>query len=714
MKELKKVFSIFLIVFLIFGRFSPVVVFADELGEAGQQETQEVEETDSPDEPGTPPETVSYPEQCSSDTEIDNEAEVTNEVDSTAISGENSIEQPTPTPSPTVSLEEAEQATEAAETESTEEPETTPDESLNLAPEASPAVIETGDAVSVVEVENEVNSTEVNSQVLYQTLNIFVSQDGNIDLTTTPLTIADNVFVQNNNQEPVVNVAVIDNQNFAFLSNEIVSLANTGGNSIEGAEEATIDTGDAYSVVSLLNKVNTTFIDSTIHVVTINIFGNINGDILLPEFSSEDTCCGEVVEIESSAVVENDVDSSAVSGQNSIISSEDASITTGDANSVVNLINIVNTNLIDVTFYHLFINTFGQWLGDFLGWNNLEASAGGGNLSLSSTSSGDSGDSSCSTCSDMVLIENNACVVNNVSSTANTGGNSINGGEATINTGDAYSAVSIINFINTSIIHSLGFLGFINIFGLLDGDVGGASLFTTSEPESEPESELSPEVENTSEQESGPSTREEGGLLEVSQYNNVGTHVLPGDTITFFVMVKNPGTGRVYDTNLKISLLNNGLDMGGATFDLGTIDPGKGVKVTTGLVLSQDAEAGEYIARAVATGYVGPDNDLISASADSTFLIAAFNPFPAIPGITQEAEAAGGGEALGAITAPAGLTPEQKLWVLLLGSLTTYLTTQGYRERRRLVAAFSSRRRLLSLKSAALRSLLMSLTSFFS
>lgn len=689
--ETKKVLVIYLIVLLLLGRFSPLLVLAEEPEGTPPPETQQTEPSPSPEpevnlESSPPPTPSPTPE-----TEIDNEAEVNNDVDSTAISGENSIEEPSPTPSPS--------------------PEATPEVSPSPTPEASSAVIDTGDAVSVVEAENSVNSTEVNSQVVYQTLNIFTA--GDIDLTTVPLAIAEAVFSQNNN-DPVINVSVIDSQNFAYLSNDIISLANTGGNTIEGGQEATINTGDAYSIVSLLNKVNATIIDSTIHIVTINIFGNVEGNILLPEFSTGDACCGEVVHIEDKAVVNNDVDSAAISGQNSITSTntENASIKTGSATSTVNLVNIVNTNLIGVIFHYLFINTFGTWTGDFLGWDNFDAVAGGGNLSLNSVSSGNGGNTSCPSCFDEISVKNDAQVVNNVSSTANTGGNTINNnGQATINTGNAYSSVSIVNFVNSSIINSLGFFGFINIFGFLDGDIGGASLFATPPP-SEPEPE--PEVENASNQDPGPSVREEGGQLEVYQTTNVGTHVLPGDTITFFVTIKNPGTGRVYDPELKISFIKDGVDMGGATFDLDDIEAGKGVKITTGLVLSEEAEPGEYIARAVATGHVGPDNNLISAYAESPFIIGG-GSLPLMSGVTEEVQAAEPeGEILGAMTTDKGLTITQRLWLLLFGSLVAYLVMKAIRERRKLALAWSHRRSFLSSKGATIHSIVMRLSSFLS
>jgi len=77
----------------------------------------------------------------------------------------------------------------------------------------------------------------------------------------------------------------------------------------------------------------------------------------------------------------------------------------------------------------------------------------------------------------------------------------------------------------------------------------------------------------------------------------------------------------VYDTTLDLRLIKDGVDMGGAHFSLGTIEPERGVKVTTGLVLSGQTPPGTYIARATVRGVTGPDNSSLEASADSSFLV---------------------------------------------------------------------------------------------
>ncbi len=727
--SLNKAVSILLILLLTFSHFSPMVVLASEMEGGEQEETQQTEQVPEPEpELETTVESEVLPDSPSSPspsptpgTEVDNDAEVTNDVDSTAISGENTINQPSPSPSPTPDATPAGESDEPlcqveVEDDCPDEPEVMPEVSPDPTPlpidEPIPAEVDTGDAVSVTEVENSVNTTEVDTQVLFQTLNIFVP--GDIDLATSPLAIAENVFGQDSNNEAVVNVTVTEVNNIAYLSNDIVSFANSGNNTVEGAQEAVINTDDAYSIVSLLNKVNTTIIGSTIHIVTINIFGAIQGNILLPELSSEieDSGYSGTTQIESKTVVENDVDSTAISGQNAITNADGASINTGSAVSAVNVINVVNTSLIRVVFHRLIINTLGTWIGSFLGWDDFEAANGGGSLSLNSTNTEGNGEDSCSSCSGDISIGNEARVVNNISSTANTGGNSVEASEASIDTGDAHSVVSLVNFVNSSIIDSFGFLGFINIFDQLNGDIGGTSLFASQEPEAEPQVE----EEDTSEQgEPGPSIREAGGELDIYQYNNVGTHVLPGDTVTFFVTVRNPGTGRVYDVVLDLGLIKDGEDVGGGIFELGDIKQGEGVKVTTGMVLSEDSEPGDYLAHAVVTGYVGPDNELISAYSDSFFKIVGLSPLPLMPGTVQEVGAADyEGEVLAGAIVSQGLTLEEKLRFLLVGLIAAYLVTKGFEKRKKLALIFSRHQGLFSLKSRNIRSFLARLSSFLS
>lgn len=657
----KKYIAALLIVFLmLYNTMFPAVIFADEI-----TPTPTIEQSQEP-----------QPEQQEqqSETSVENTSETGNTIDTSSNTGDNTIN-PTPTPTPfeVTQLPEAvveeqvqEQQPEEIVVQSEQEPVSTPQEdnnqnsnsnpnSSNLennasvdnsinsqgesgeneiatasadtvtdtnnnscsAPNGENASINTGDAVSETTMDNNINTNSINSEVVYNTINIFVDQNGNLNLSD-PFAIASTMIPAHPDDE-VINVSFTNINNYAYLSNNVNSYANTGNNTINSAnygDEAVINTGNAYSIVSLLNKVNFTIINSTIHIVSINIFGSLNGNIILPDFVQNASCatCGVTLVASNSATVVNNVDSQSISGQNTVYGN--GNISTGDAVSLVNNLNIVNANFVGTTVQGLFINLVGNWDGNFIGWNAFDPESGGATLMFYSTGPLLSDSSSCPTCAvGNVSIYNSAYVENNVTSLANSGGNIING-NGSINTGSAFSSISLINFINANFINSIGFFGFLNIFGDWTGDIGGKSNFDKLNQE---EPKIEPEIQIESEQ--GDSKQEEGGQLSITSANNVGAFVYPGDTVTFFIKVKNIGSGKVYGTKVRLSLVKDGIVTGEGLFNLGDMEGGKSLKITTGLVLSSKAKPGEYIAVAQAQGYIGPDNSLISVSSESTFKI---------------------------------------------------------------------------------------------
>ena len=599
-----------------------------------------------------------------------NSAEVTTTADSGATSGENTITEPSPSP----------------ETSPLASPD--PSASPEPAPEATPsAEITTGDSVAVTEVANQVNTTEVNSEVIFKTLNIFLS--GDIDLTdATALQNIVNQAITENPEATTISVSY-NGTNIAYVSNEIFSVADSGNNEINSATDSAITTGDAISIISLLNQVNTTIINSQIYLVTINIFGDVNANIILPELTGSDApCCdNQAVTINNQAMVSSQINSQANSGGNTVVASTDAVIETGDAASTVNVVNVVNANLINTSISQLVINVLGEWIGAWLGADEWVVS--------SSTTDG----GGCDGCIDDISIDNQAVIENDITSLANSGGNTVSAQSGQIKTGNSYSSVSLFNFINTNIINSRGFWGFINIFGRLTGNVGTeAALF----PESSPEPLASPEpLGEGGPPETGPAGRETGGLLAIEQSNNVGEYILPGDTVTFNVLIKNPGGGKVYDAKLWLGLTQDGENMGGGWIHVGDIEPHKGVKISTGLVLSQLAEGGEYLAVAEAVGYVGPNDQEITAQAESSFFIAAFSPLIEETGLAEPVQA-NEGNVLGT-TIAAGVTPYEKMVKLFWAMLALYSLMLAIEKRERLAYAATALRSLLFALVALIR-----------
>ena len=684
MKKLRKILSIFLTISLIlFYVVPPVPIMADEAGPSGQdtsspavqapQETQnsssdnspqtdqtdnnnqntsdsqntqdsvlQTQNTDSLENQTTPTPTPDVLTSDQNNTQAENNtnpsqdpgggiqasnsADVQNNINSDANTGENSV---------TLQPQASSISTDSGQIDPEATPSAVSSPSAQTADNSDLSQVSTGDSVSVSNVENSVNSSSVNSNVLYQTVNIFENGQGDIDLSS-PFAIVNDIITKDKNENPVINVSVVSSDNYVYLTNEVVSVSNTGENSINGEGDAVINTGNAYSIVSLLNKVNFTVVDSTLHIITINIFGNLRGNIILPDVSSFTACngCGVSVETSNSADIENNVDSVANSGQNDITASGSAQIDTGQAQSLVGVLNVVNSNYINTGAYGLYIVTYGNWDGSFIGWGDIPAQSG---TMLSIYGMGGANNTSfCSACASDVDVNNQAFISNLISSVANTGRNSANGNSAVISTGNAYSSVSVINLINSNFINSFGFFGFVNIFGSLTGDIGGQSNFPKPD-------------ESNNQQGSGSSSSggdQTDGYIEVTQTNNVGNYVLPGDTVTFFIKVQNPSNGNVHDTKLHLSLIKDGVNMGGAYFDIGNISPGKEVRVTTGFVLSNLAEGGTYTARAYAEGITGEDSNHVSASSDSLFDIFG----KVAQSVVGRAEAAGpaGGSVLGA------------------------------------------------------------------
>lgn len=557
--------------------------------------------------------------------------------------------------------------------------------SENSRPESSsPSAVTSGNAASVTAIENVVNEISINSEIVYHTINIFVDTNATLNLSNPEGFVTS--LLTGHESEPVINVAITSVNQNAVVSNDVQSVANTGNNAITTEDGGSIETGSAVTLASMLNRINFVMIDSVIHVVVINIFGNLTGDIILPgppdgvPASDCMECIGSV-SINQDATVSNTVTATSNTGNNTLTTGATGMTTTGNAANIVHISNFINTALIGTKWFSLFINPYGYWDGSFLGWEDI-APTGGGQLALSGNPDITSG-AGCPTCTGSISIDSNASVSNNVTATANTGGNTVQGREGSVKTGSAYNAVSIINFVNAAFIRSFGFWGIINIFGSWKGNVGDAASFLTEElPAIGGVDVTTVQTQNASEQKG----RDSGGLLSITNNNNVGSFVYPGDTVTFFVTMKNVGSGTVYDAVLDLDLLYDGEFVGGAQYTIGNIDVGKGKKITTGLTLSTKALGGLYTARATVKGHVGPNNDTVSAIADSLFTIVASLAVTAQQGESEQIP----------VPSVMGSTYQKptepnilKALVVLLLLIPAYLTMKLTRERHYLRMAFS-------------------------
>lgn len=253
----------------------------------------------------------------------------------------------------------------------------------------------------------------------------------------------------------------IENSNSAAVSDTAGSSATTGDNTISGSSgEATIDTGDATASGEIENEVNSNTV----------VLEPTPEPSPVPE--STPSLEGQTLSVSNTneATVVNNADILAQTGNN--IASEnlgDVEIFTGDALALVNLLNLLNTNIVGSNFEVLFLDLLGGGSEDVnLNelWQQLLEMQGSSELRLV-------GETSSSALSILIQNLNQASLENIVNVEAKTGENSANenGGNAAVLTGDATALANVVNFVNTNIVGSQFFLGVINILGLYGGNI---------------------------------------------------------------------------------------------------------------------------------------------------------------------------------------------------------------------------------------------------
>lgn len=720
MRKTKSIVVTIVIIVYLLGIVPRQVALAEETPPPDQQEqstsstsgesepTPEVSSTPDPSsdpsplpssEPSATPDPCAPPSDCPpTDVDQTNDAAIDNQVTDVANTGDNTIEpspSPSPSPDPATDLQEATDSA-VLDTSTSQGAEPTPEVS-------GEAAIDTGDAASQVDIVNLANTNLVNSTVNYHILNIYLDENGNIDLSKSEAL----EFESSANLQ-------VNQQNTATVNNTVLAVANTGNNQINGTD-GQITTGSASVVINIINFINANLINATWNFVLINIFGTLTGDIVLPEpppAGGSGANSGLLLSAsqQNNADIQNSVDASANTGNNNIDGS--GSIQTGDALSLVNLQTYANSNLIGGNYNYLLINNFGTWNGTFWGWGQTAAQTPTYGQMLFSFFDPNSSNSNGSVSADQ---ENSALLTNQVTASANTGGNNL-GSNGSIQTGNAFSVVNILNFVNTNIINSFGFFGIINIFGTLDGNIGGADHFPVITQSAADQSQS-----DQSQSQSQAEVRVAGGQLETSMTTNVGTHVNPGDTVMFFITAKNPGTGPVYDSKVTFNLFDSNGEIGAIqTFDIGKLNPGQIAKISFGLVLANTAPSGLYYALVQADGKIGPDDAEISSQAETTFRVGLVGGL--LTGIVPEVQAAEtvGGPIATPLTAESN--PVSNLWwriYMTLGIIgTIYVLYRLSKPSYRFVLAYRRREdkrlsTLISQSASKLSSKAMAFKSWF-
>jgi len=315
--------------------------------------------------------------------------------------------------------------------------------------------------------------------------------------------------VTNNNTFQTNDANVENNMTLEAISGGNLADSNTGGNS-------TIETGDSNVSANVLTFANNNIEGNVLYAV-VNIFGNLVGDILLPDLSALGSCCGlnagitnsgngsestntgsidQTVNNElyqfNSVELENNLVLDATSGGNSVSRNTggDSSVETGDTSIEAQVLNIANTNLAGGNWWLVLVNEAGRWIGRIVGAQDGANWAGSDGFEFLVNEAGEitvvnsgNGEGSTNTgtvtneTNNITVQDNNAHIVNNLNLSAISGNNSASkntGGNSSIVTGDANIVANIVNFVNNNISGGGKLLvTVVNVFGSWLGDFVG-------------------------------------------------------------------------------------------------------------------------------------------------------------------------------------------------------------------------------------------------
>jgi len=358
----------------------------------------------------------------------------------------------------------------------------------------------TGSAQATANVVNLLQSqTSLQGDVATFTYDIYGNVQG--DLMIDPAQLSNvNTTVPN---DP--NSLTINSSTDASINNNVDLTAASGDATVsENTQAGSATTGTANAVAQIVNVINSIISSGQSFVGTINIYGNFDGDILLPQDTlnnilaanfptvnatlnpdgsistiantgqgSDNTVnntSGSNTDINNTnnTSINNNVDLTAASGSATVSENTEAgSATTGSAGTNLVLLNLTGQQIICGDALLVFVNVLGNWVGMIVNApsGSTAAALGGGNCSASSMPAADTN----------VNSTTNSTIDNNLKLNAQSGDATVTrntkAGDAT--TGGATASANIANIANSSLSFSSWFgILFINVFGSWHGSFG--------------------------------------------------------------------------------------------------------------------------------------------------------------------------------------------------------------------------------------------------
>lgn len=332
-----------------------------------------------------------------------------------------------------------------------------------------------GNAFSMVNVMNLIQSVWGWQGIMPEIYTANIQGDYFGDILINPNLIAD---AKNNCNCNSLTVQNVDNKT---LNNKINLVAESGNATVANNTNAgNATTGNATAIANVINMINSSMTSGKSFVGSINIHGNLEGDVLLPDNFFDQLIASNIpktnIQIDKSDInlseitnISNKIDTNVSSGNAEVIRNTNAGNSkSGDASSNITVFNLTNRNIVGENAFLVFVNVSGKWLG-FITDAPKGATAAmlGGGIK----------ESFCSNCANQNNIDSNTSTnINNIINlTAKSGDASVNNNTNAGNavTGDAKALVNVANISSSNFAMS-GWLGilFINVLNDWLGSFG--------------------------------------------------------------------------------------------------------------------------------------------------------------------------------------------------------------------------------------------------
>jgi hypothetical protein len=338
-----------------------------------------------------------------------------------------------------------------------------------------------GNAQSIANVINMLQSSSgLGSTAATFTANIDGDVQGDLVIDPDSLQPATTNADVNSTNNLQLNVA-----NNGQITNNLNLNATSGSATVANNTKAgNAKSGNAQAVANVVNMINSMITANKSFVGVLNINGNFNGNILMPQkfldnliasnaphsdvTISQNAINNVVANISNNSSIANNVTSKTTTGDASVTGNTSAgSAKSGNAKTNVTIFDLTGVQVTGGNVMLVFVNVLGKWVGVLMNApaGSTAAAFGGGitNSSVNSTNNAN------------LNATNNAAITNNIGVTATSGSATVAGNTkaGSAQSGDAETAVNLNNITNSSL-NLTGWFGilFINVFGNWNGNFG--------------------------------------------------------------------------------------------------------------------------------------------------------------------------------------------------------------------------------------------------